>query len=583
MNSLLLLIICIAILVLGYIFYGGWLCRQWGVGDSKKQTPAHEMEDGVDYVPAKAPVLMGHHFSSIAGAGPITGPIGAAMFGWVPVVLWILIGGIFFGGVHDFGALFASIRHKGQSIGEIISSNMSKRAKMLFTIFAYLTLILVVAAFASIVATTFGAVVDEAGAIDKVASETNASVAMVSLLFIIIAIVFGFMVYRRNASMAVSTILGVVAIALCMVIGMNFHPIYLTTKAWMIIVGIYIAIASVTPVWILLQPRDYLSSFLLYAMLAVALIGVVISHAGMGGADGLAAFNGFAVDNGNGMQYLFPVLFTTVACGAISGFHSLVSSGTTSKQLDKETDAKPIAYGGMLLECVLAVITVCAINFAYKNGITAGATAIFAGGISQMYGGVFGAGVVNVLNTLLVLTYSAFCLTSLDTATRLARFMFQEFFLEPGQTVDDIKEGWKKTLVNPYVATIITVVLGIVLGMTGYSKIWGLFGAANQLLAGIGLLAVATWLGNVGKNNKMFLAPMAFMIVVTICSLCVTVKNQVGIITAGGADWGPYAQAILAVLLIVLAVFLVIEGVQTLAGKKTVSYTHLTLPTTPYV
>jgi carbon starvation protein len=568
MNSLLLLIICIAILVVGYIFYGGWLCKQWGVGESKKPTPAHEMEDGVDYVPAKAPVLMGHHFSSIAGAGPITGPIGAAMFGWVPVVLWILIGGIFFGGVHDFGALFASIRHKGQSIGEIISTNMSKRAKMLFTIFAYLTLILVVAAFASIVATTFGAVVDEAGAIDQAASATNASVAMVSLLFIVIAIVFGFMVYRRNASMAVSTILGVVAIALCMVIGMNFHPIYLTTNTWMIIVGIYIAIASVTPVWILLQPRDYLSSFLLYAMLAVALVGVVISHAGMGGADGLAAFNGFAVDNGNGMQYLFPVLFTTVACGAISGFHSLVSSGTTSKQLDKETDAKPIAYGGMLLECVLAVITVCAINFAYKNGITAGATAIFAGGISQMYGGIASEGVVTVLNTLLVLTYSAFCLTSLDTATRLARFMFQEFFLEPGQTVDDIKDGWKKTLVNPYVATIITVILGVVLGMTGYSKIWGLFGAANQLLAGIGLLAVATWLGNVGKNNKMFLLPMGFMIIVTICSLCVTVKNQIGIISAGGADWGPYAQAILAVILIVLAIVLVIEGIQTLSKQK---------------
>ena len=568
MNSLLLLIICIVILIIGYIGYGGWLCKQWGVGDSKKPTPAHEMEDGVDYVPAKAPVLMGHHFSSIAGAGPITGPIGAAMFGWVPVVLWILIGGIFFGGVHDFGALFASIRHKGQSIGEIISSNMSKRAKMLFTIFAYLTLILVVAAFASIVATTFGAVVDDAGVIDKAASATNSSVAMVSLLFIVIAIAFGFMVYRRNASMAVSTILGVAAIAICMVIGMNFHPIYLTTKAWMIIVGIYIAIASVTPVWILLQPRDYLSSFLLYAMLAVALVGVVVSHAGMGGGDGLAAFNGFAVDNGNGMQYLFPVLFTTVACGAISGFHSLVSSGTTSKQLDKETDAKPIAYGGMLLECVLAVITVCAINFAYKKGITTGATAIFAGGISQMYGGIASEGVVNVLNTLLVLTYSAFCLTSLDTATRLARFMFQEFFLEPGQTVDDIKDGWKKTLVNPYVATIITVVLGIALGMTGYGKIWGLFGAANQLLAGIGLLAVATWLGNVGKNNKMFLVPMAFMIVVTICSLCVTVKNQIGIIAAGGADWGPYAQAVLAVLLIVLAIFLVIEGVQTLSKQK---------------
>ena len=568
MNSLLLLIICVAILVVGYIFYGGWLCKQWGVGESNKPTPAHEMEDGVDYVPAKAPVLMGHHFSSIAGAGPITGPIGAAMFGWVPVVLWILVGGIFFGGVHDFGALFASIRHKGQSIGEIISTNMSKRAKLLFTIFAYLTLILVVAAFASIVATTFGATVDEAtGAIDVAASATNASVAMVSLLFILIAIVFGFMVYRRNASMAVSTIVGVIAIAACMAIGMNFHPIYLTTNTWMIVVGIYIAIASVTPVWILLQPRDYLSSFLLYAMLAVALVGVIISHAGMGGADGLAAFNGFAVDNGNGTQYLFPVLFTTVACGAISGFHSLVSSGTTSKQLDKETDAKPIAYGGMLLECVLAVITVCAINYAYKNGITAGATAIFAGGISQMYSG-FGEGAVRVLNTLLVLTYSAFCLTSLDTATRLARFMFQEFFLEPGQTVDDVKEGWKKVAVNPYFATIITVILGIALGMTGYSKIWGLFGAANQLLAGIGLLAVATWLSNVGKNNKMFLFPMGFMIIVTICSLCVTVKNQVGMITAGGADWGPYAQTILAVLLIVLAVILVIEGIQTLTKKK---------------
>ncbi|MGN0413539.1 MAG: carbon starvation protein A [Lachnospiraceae bacterium] len=573
MNSLVLLIVCIAVLIVGYIFYGGWLCKQWGVGEKNDATPAHELEDGVDYVPAKAPVLMGHHFSSIAGAGPITGPIGAAMFGWVPVVLWILIGGIFFGGVHDFGALFASIRHKGQSIGEIISANMSRRAKKLFLTFAYLTLILVVAAFASIVAGTFGTTNAAGEAVAEAAMATNASVAMVSLLFIVVAIAFGFLVYRRNVPMGIATILGVVAIVICMAVGMVWHPIYLTYKAWMIIVGLYIAIASVTPVWILLQPRDYLSSFLLYAMLAVALIGVVISHANLGGADGLQAFAGFAVDNGNGIQYLFPVLFTTVACGAISGFHSLVSSGTTSKQLDKEKDAKPIAYGGMLLECVLAVITVCAINFAYKynaaNPDTAlkGATAIFAGGIANMFAG-FGPGAVTVLRTLLTLTYSAFCLTSLDTATRLARFMFQEFFLEPGETAADVKSGWKKIAVNPYVATAITVVLGVLLGMTGYSKIWGLFGAANQLLAGIGLLAVATWLGNIGKNNKMFLAPMAFMIVVTICSLGVTIKNQVGIISAGGADWGPYAQTILAVLLIVLAVVLVIEGIQTLTGKN---------------
>ncbi len=571
MNSLVLLIVSIAVLVAGYIFYGGWLCRQWGVGESKEETPAHSMEDGVDYVPAKAPVLMGHHFSSIAGAGPITGPINAALFGWLPVTLWILVGGIFFGGVHDFGALFASIRHKGQSVGEIISANMSRRAKRLFLIFAYLTLLLVVAAFASIVASTFGVKLTEAGAVDYAASASNASVAMVSLLFILIAIVFGFCVYRRNAPMSVASVAGVLAIVLIMAIGMNFHPIYLTNNQWMVIVGIYIAIASVTPVWILLQPRDYLSSFLLYAMLIIAVVGVVGAHPAIE-ADLFPAFAGFAVTNeSTGVtSYLFPVLFTTVACGAISGFHSLVSSGTTSKQLDKETDAKPIAYGGMLLECVLAVLTLCAIGYARKIGTTAGATDIFAGGIAGMVAAIPGLqDAQNVLYTLLVLTYSAFCLTSLDTATRLARFMFQEFWLEPGQTVKDVDSGWKKTLVNPYVATVITVVIGIALGMTGYAKIWGLFGAANQLLAGLGLLAVATWLGNIGRNNKMFLFPMAFMMVVTICSLVLTVKDQLGLISAGGADWGPYAQVILAVLLIVLAVILVIEGIQTLTGKNT--------------
>lgn len=571
MNSLVLLIVCVAILGIGYVCYGGWLCKQWGVGESKTETPAHTMADGVDYVPAKAPVLMGHHFSSIAGAGPITGPIGAAMFGWLPVTLWILIGGIFFGGVHDFGALFASVRSKGQSIGEIISANMSKRAKQLFIIFSYLTLILVVAAFASIVASTFGAVYDESGALDMAKSATPATVAMISILFILIAIVFGFCVYRRNMPMGIASVFGVLAIVLIMAIGMNFHPIYLSTKTWMWIVGLYIAIASVTPVWILLQPRDYLSSFLLYAMLAVAAFGVIVTHPTFDST--FPAVTSFAVDNGNGTQYMFPVLFTTVACGAISGFHSLVSSGTTSKQLDKETDAKPIAYGGMLLECVLAVLTLCAIGYAYKwNAVhpdqaLKGATAIFGGGIAHMIDDII-PGSYSILNSLLVLTYSAFCLTSLDTATRLARFMFQEFWLEPGETAADIKEGWKKVMVNPYFATILTVVLGILLGMNGYGKIWGLFGAANQLLAGIGLLAVATWLGNMGKNNKMFLIPMAFMIVVTITSLALTVKNQIGMIAAGGADWGPWAQTILGILLIFLAIILVIEGVQTLSRQK---------------
>lgn len=565
MNGVVVLIIGVALLACGYIFYGRWLCKQWGVGENKEETPAHTMQDGIDYVPAPAPVLMGHHFSSIAGAGPITGPISALKlgFGWLPCLAWIVIGGVFFGGVHDFGALFASVRHGGRSIGEIISENMSKRAKMLFLTFAYLTLILVVAAFASIVAGTFGATFTETGAVDLVASESNARVAMVSLLFIVIAIIFGFCVYRRNAPMGVASVIGVLAIVAIIAIGMVFHPIYLSTKTWMWICGLYIAIASVTPVWILLQPRDYLSSFLLYAMLALAVIAVFVGHPSMASLP--------VVQAESCTTPVFPVLFTTIACGAISGFHSLVSSGTTSKQLDKETDAKPIAYGGMLLECVLAVLVLCAVaGFANANGgdISVGPTVLFGGGIAGMIDPSYGT-VYSVLYTLLVLTYSSFCLTSLDTATRLARFMFQEFWLDgsKGETPENVT-GFKKVMSNMYVATGITVILGVLLGLNGYSKIWALFGSANQLLAALGLLAVATWLGNIGKNNKMFLIPMVFMLCVTICSLYINTKTQIGLISAGGADWGPYVQAILGVLLVVLAVVLAIEGVSTLSKQK---------------
>ncbi len=571
MNGLVLLLIGIAVLLCGYIFYGRYLCKKWGVGETDEPTPAHTMEDGIDYVPAKAPVLMGHHFSSIAGAGPITGPISAAMFGWLPCMLWILVGGIFFGGVHDFGALFASVRHKGKSIGEIISVNMSLRAKRLFIIFSYLTLILVVAAFASIVAGTFAAKFVD-GQVDLAASATPASVAMVSLLFIVIAVAFGFMVYRRNAPMGVSTIAGVIAICLCMAIGMNWHPLYLSNTAWMWIVGLYIAVASVTPVWILLQPRDYLSSFLLYGMMIVSVFGVIIAHPNMvdSAGAGLVAI-GDGLNAAGVKQPIFPVLFTTIACGAISGFHSLVSSGTTSKQLDKETDAKPIAYGGMLLECVLAIITLVAIAYARQTGHTSGATDIFAGGVAGMAAQIAGGNesLFNILYTLLVLTYSAFCLTSLDTATRLARFMFQEFWIDgtKGETPENVT-GLKKIMANPYISTGITVVLGILLGLNGYTKIWALFGSANQLLAALGLLAVATWLGNVGKDNKMFLIPMTFMLLVTIASLLINSWQQFQAILAGGADWGPYVQVILGLLLVALAVVLAIEGVTTIAKQK---------------
>ena len=566
MNAVVILLVGVAVLVLGYLFYGKWLAEQWGV-DPNKTTPAHELEDGNDYVPAKAPVLMGHHFSSIAGAGPINGPIQAAVFGWVPVMLWVLIGGIFFGAVHDFGALFASVRNKGQSIGEVIAASIGKRAKRLFIIFSYLTLILVVAAFASIVANTFKATYDEAGVLDKAASAANASTAMISILFIVIAIIFGMMVYRRNASLGVSTVIGVAAIIACMAIGLNWHPIYLSGSTWMIIVGIYIAIASVTPVWILLQPRDYLSSFLLYGMMIVAVVGIIGAHPTLD----IPAFTGFVdqATNGSGVSLgsLFPALFVTIACGAISGFHSLVGSGTTAKQLDRESDARPIAYGGMLIECALALISLCAVGYIWKEYVPGGITtptAVFATGISRMCATIpFLKGAESVIYSMLILAVSAFCLTSLDTATRLARYMFQEFWLEPGQTYEDAT-GIKKTLTNPYFATIITVVLGIALGMTGYAKIWALFGAANQLLAALGLLAVAAWLGQIGRNNKMFLFPMAFMLVVTIVSLCQTIWANV----TNAVDMWNWIRAGLGTLLVILAIVLAVEGVQTIFGKK---------------
>ena len=340
-----------------------------------------------------------------------------------------------------------------------------------------------------------------------------------------------------------ATIAGCVGIVICLLIGLNWHPIYLSNSVWMWIIGAYILVASVAPVWILLQPRDYLSSFLLYAMMAIAAVGVI--GAGLTGADAahmdMPAFTGFydsLAPTGTSLGYVFPALFVTIACGAISGFHSLVGSGTTAKQLDHERDAKPIAYGGMLIECALALVSLCAVSFIwteYASGEIVTPTQVFATGISRMIASIPGlAGTQATVSSLLVLTVSVFCLTSLDTATRLARYMFQEFWLKPGQTYKEAT-GFKAILTNPVVATAITVVLGVGLGMTGYSKIWPLFGAANQLLAALALLAVCAWLGNIGKNNKMFYIPMIFMLIVTLTSLAQTISTQVGKITAGAA------------------------------------------------
>ena len=567
MNVALVLIVGVIVLVVGYVVYGGWLEKQWGV-DAQKTTPAHELEDGMDYMPAKMPVLMGHHFSSIAGAGPINGPIQAAVFGWVPVLLWVLIGGVFFGGVHDFGALFASIRHKGQSIGEVILGTMGTGAKRLFTVFGYLTLLLVVAAFASIVANTFGITNASGAAIEGAALDANLSTAMISVFFIVLAIVFGILVYRMNVPIGIASVLGVVGIVGIVALGLAWHPLALPYTTWMWVLFVYILIASVTPVWILLQPRDYLSSFLLYFMLIVAVVGVIGAAATGTGNLAIPAFGALEY-RGNGLfttGSIFPALFVTIACGAISGFHSLVSSGTTAKQIDNEKDARPIGYGAMLIECVVAILSLSAVGYvwaeaAQEKAAFASPTIVFATGISRMIGTFAGTQVQSVMYQMLVLAVSVFCLTSLDTATRLARYMFQEFWLVGGEDIKDV-QGAKKILTNPYVATVITALLGILLGLTGYSKIWPLFGAANQLLAALSLLAVCAWLGNIGKNNKMFFIPMCFMLVVTLTSLVQTIIAK---FSAG--DFWSLVQGGIAALLVVLAVILAITAFKTLSKQ----------------
>lgn len=590
MNAMIVLLGGLVVLIAGYIFYGGWLAKQWGV-DPKRPTPAQELEDGVDYVPSKPYVLLGHHFSSIAGAGPINGPIQAAVFGWVPVFLWVLIGGIFFGAVHDFGALFASIRHKGQSIAAVIAENIDDTAKRIFCIFAYLTLLLVVAAFASIVANTFA--VGLANSTDA-SNLANQRTAMISMLFIVAAIIYGIATRGRNLPAAANIGIAILIIIVLVIIGYNFPLISLDYTTWMILLGVYVMIAAIAPVWILLQPRDYLSSFLLYGMILLSIVGIVgASITGDAANLDIPAFTGFFASNaavdaaGNPIinpetgvavtnlsaasGYLFPALFITIACGAISGFHSLVASGTTSKQLEKEGHARPIAYGGMLVECLLAIISLCAVGFvwqAYCAGDYASPTAVFAGGLSKMLGCIPGlAGVEGIAYTLLILAVSAFCLTSLDTATRLARYMFQELWVPVGETIDTVT-GLRKVMANPYVATVITVVIGIALGMTGYTIIWPLFGAANQLLAALALLAVCAWLGNAGKNNKMFYIPMVFMLVVTLTSLAMTLQTQTLKIMAGGDIFAPAVQVILAALLFILAIVLAVKGCKTIFGKK---------------
>ena len=553
MNGAVLLTISIIVLILGYLSYGRWLARKWGVDPSRK-TPAHTECDGVDFVPAKPSVLLGHHFSSIAGAGPITGPIQAAVFGWIPVTLWVLIGGLFFGAVHDFGSMLASVRNKGRSIGELISESMGTRAKRMFLIFAYLTLILLMSAFASIVANTFDGTTS-----DPSQNLTNGMAASISMLFIAASVILGILMNRFNLSSVSSAVIAVIILLVCIVIGMNC-PIYISRDIWFLIQAVYIVVAAVIPVWILLQPRDYLCSFLLYGIIGAAVIGVIFANPSLS----LPGFTSFETKLG----YLFPALFITVACGAISGFHSLVASGTTAKQIDNERHILSIGYGGMLIECVMAIIALICVGILYSNGNMPDGTPtqIFAKGISTMLSSIGLQDYEATTYSLVILAVSAFALTSLDTATRLARFMLQEFFLEKDQKPSDL-QGYKRIITNPIVATVLTVFLGMALASVGYEKVWGLFGAANQLLAVLALLAVCAWLGNIGKSNKMLYIPMMFMLAATLTSLLLTIGSRMGDL-ASGFDGVAAAQLVISIILFIMAVFLMVEGLKVLNAQR---------------
>ncbi len=554
MSGTVLLLIAVVVLVCGYLFYGRWLAKKWGV-DPKKKTPAYEYEDGVDYVPTDSQVVFGHQFASIAGAGPINGPIQAAVFGWVPVLLWCLIGGIFIGGVQDFSSMFASVRNKGRSIGVIIELYVGKIGKRLFLCFVYLFSILVVAAFADIVARSFGT--------EKLFGQpveiANARVATVSVLFIIAAIGLGFYLKKSKFGKAVNTAVAIVLLILCIAIGYNAPVLVTTDTVWLYLVFVYILLASVAPVNILLQPRDYLNSYLLIAMIVAALVGILVSNPKMN----LNAFNGFTTSAGT----MFPILFVTVACGAVSGFHSLVSSETSSKQIKNEKDMLPISYGAMLMEVLLGVISLIAVGSVAIGGV------IPAGTPQQIFSGAV-AGFLSVLHipegvsyTLISLAVSAFALTSLDSVARVGRLSWQELFLDMDTDADNLPT-WKKVLTNKWVATIIVLIPSFMLGRIGYAEIWALFGSANQLLSVLALVAAAVFLKKIKRSNKMLFVPMFFMLAVTISALVQMVYKNIR--TFGHANitaFGQMLQIILAVLLIALAVVVVGLCLKKLFGK----------------
>ncbi len=558
MSGILMMVIAIVVLGGAYLLYGRYLEKKWGI-DPNAKTPAYDMEDGVDYVPADTNVVFGHQFASIAGAGPINGPIQAALFGWLPVMLWILIGGVFFGAVQDFASMYASVKNKGRTIGYIIEEYIGKLGKKLFLLFCWLFCILVVAAFADVVAGTFnGFTANEAGELMKVTA--NGAVATTSMLFIIEAVALGMLLKYGKLPKWLNTVIAVAMLVVAVAVGLKF-PIFLSRGVWHIIIFLYIMVACVVPVWALLQPRDYLNSYLLVFMIAAAVVGIFVANP----ACNLEAFSGFHVDG----QYLFPILFVTIACGAVSGFHSLVSSGTASKQIKNEKNMLPVSFGAMLMESMLAIIALIAVaSFAKGEAAAQGLTTqpqIFAGAIANF---LTAAGLpYSLVFTLINLAVSAFALTSLDSVARVGRLSFQEFFMDD-DTDEENMSPFLKVVTNKYFATAITLILAYLLAKVGYAEIWPLFGSANQLLSVLALIACAVFLKRTKRQGAMLWIPMVFMMAVTFTALGMTIFKLGNAFITTGLSLGNTLQLIFAVLLLILGVIVAVQGIKKLFERN---------------
>lgn len=552
MTGLMLLGIALVVCACGYFIYGRWLVRLWGV-DPNARTPAYVHEDGNDYVPSSKFTVFAHQFSSITGAGPVTGPIIAAMFGWAPVMLWLMVGGIFFGAVQDFTALYASVKNEGKSMGMLIEQYIGKTGKKMFLLFSWLFTLLVTAAFADIVASTFNGFKADGGL-----ATPNAAAAAISMLYIVVAIAFGY--FLKKCPLAEGPKL---AVAIVLMIAMLWagieYPLYYDKTTWLYVVFAYMFMAAVMPMWLLMEPRDYLSVFLLLGMIASGVIGVIFTNPSIE----LPAFNGFVVNG----QPLFPILFITIACGAVSGFHSLVSSGTSSKTVSNEKDMLFIGYGSMLIESILAVVSLIVVGAAATGGVMPKGTPfqIFAGAVGGFMG-MFGLS-AHVATCVITMCVSALALTTLDSVGRIGRMCFQELFTS-GKPEE--MSGFQKLMTNKYFATVITLFFGYLLCLGGYMNVWPLFGAANQLCAALVFISLSVFLKVTGRQGWMLYVPMGFMFAATMSALAMSIYGIVNKLVTG-APFGMLTdglQLVVAIALIILALLIATNGLKTLCGSK---------------